>query len=428
MTDGSGYTLDVSDSYELLTGIKKEELIGRHVETLVRKGYFKPAVTPQVIKRRIPVSIEQKISTTGKQVIITGNPIFNGDGNLIFVASMVEPFDARNSKKIIDHHLTFDTPELPGMIVASRAMKEVIIKARQVAPLDTTVLITGETGTGKDVLARGIHHLSRRRNRPFVSMNAAAIPSELLESELFGYVGGAFTGALKEGKTGLVEAAEGGTVFLDEIGDLAPGTQSKLLRLLQDKEVMPVGSVQSKHVDVRFIAATNHDLRALVRNGSFREDLYYRLGMLTIYIPPLRERKEDVPFLCRYFMDNGEYNRTGTKRISTRALSLLTDYSWPGNIRELQGLIERLSIFYQGEEITADHVLKELPVKSVYPQVPIESYISYNLQQELEHLERKIISRVIDEQHGDYQSAAAILGIHRTTLMRKLKKYGVKTR
>jgi len=423
LTDGKAYTMGVNHSYEVLTGNMEEELKGIHMQVLQDAGYFDRSATLLVLKQRTPMTIEQTIPRTGNRVIVTSNPVFDSRGDIAFVVSTVQPWFPPPRTEARSDPVPCVLPTLPGVVASSRVMQQVFMRAVRIAAFDATVLIHGETGVGKEVIARLIHRMSPRSARPFVSVNMAAIPTELLESELFGYKGGAFTGALRTGKTGLVQAAAGGTIFLDEIAELSPGNQAKLLRLLQDKEVLPLGSAVAQQVDVRFLAATNRDLAEMVRSGTFREDLFYRLNVAPIYIPPLRERKEDIFNLAQYFLAEFSRRHNITKQFNPRALQVLTDYSWPGNVRELQNVIERIIVLYPQKEITGEHFIQELGVKGPQPARKIPSSLYHNLQKEVATFEKSILLETLGHYGGDLQEAAVALGIHRTTLLRKLRKY-----
>ena len=291
--------------------------------------------------------------------------------------------------------------------------------AKTVADTTANVLIEGETGAGKNVLAKYIHMMSSRRDNPFIKINCAAIPENLLESELFGYMKGSFTGAYKD-KPGKVELAEGGTLFLDEIGDMPLYLQSKLLHLIQEKEFERIGDVKTRKANIRIIAATNKNLKQLVYEGKFREDLYYRLKVIHLKVPPLRERKEDIPVLINYFVDkfSKEYKRK-VRGVSPDAMKLLLEYDYPGNIRELENIIERAVIVCSGNYIKEEDLPPEITfVKKDFPNVDFP-----NITKEIEEDEVEKIKRVLRETNGNKSLAAKILGIHRTTLWRKIKEY-----
>jgi DNA-binding NtrC family response regulator len=308
----------------------------------------------------------------------------------------------------------------------SPALQETLQAAARVAPTDATVLIRGETGTGKELLARAIHFNSHRRHGPFVTINCGAIPRELLESELFGHVRGAFTGAVSH-KKGRVELAEGGTLFLDEIGELPLPLQAKLLRLLQEKEIEKVGAPQPLRVDVRIIAATHRNLEAMVEDGAFREDLYYRLAVIPLELPPLRERVEDIPELVTHFFERNK-RKYGRERLvlPQELLPCFTTYRWPGNVRELENVIERLVLLTPGEQVR----LEDLPEFLRRQRPPLDA-IQLELPPEgisLEAVERELIRRALDKFNGNQTKAARYLDISRKTLIYRMEKYGLKPR
>jgi transcriptional regulator with PAS, ATPase and Fis domain len=291
-----------------------------------------------------------------------------------------------------------------------------------VATASANVLITGESGSGKELVARALHNSGPRSSKPFVPLNCSAIPENLLESELFGHVKGSFTGAHSD-KVGLFEAADKGTLFLDEIGDLSLSLQAKLLRVLQDKLIRPVGGQQLKPVDVRIIAATHRDLRVMVKEGSFREDLYYRLNVVPIRVPALRERMEDVPLLTEAFIAKfAAQNGSKVKGISSEAMSLLMAHTWPGNVRELENVIERAMVLSPGDMIEKSVVLDSAvrEGKNNLEQLQVD-------RPTLDRLEERYIKMILNEVHGDKDEAVRLLGISRRTLYRKEKLYGMVT-
>ncbi len=302
----------------------------------------------------------------------------------------------------------------------SRNWLDVLRLAETVAPTESTVLIQGESGTGKEVISRYIHDLSNRTEGPFLSINCGALPESLLESELFGHVKGSFTGAVKD-KSGLFTAAAKGTFFLDEIGETTPATQVKLLRVLQHREVIPVGATESQPIDTRLVAATNRDLEEDIRRGIFRRDLYYRLNVIAIYLPPLRERRDDIPLLAGSFLDRSGMQRGETpKRLSANAQDALMNYSWPGNVRELENALERAVILTPGEVIEIDglpdRIMAPDPVKLVEER-PVRNPT-------LETIERAYIMWVLQSEAGNKTRAAETLGIDPSTLHRKLSRFG----
>lgn len=306
------------------------------------------------------------------------------------------------------------------MVGRSACLKNMIRLLETVAPTDSSVLIQGETGTGKELVARAIHNLSHRRDRPFIKMNCAAIPLGLLESELFGHEKGAFTGAIIR-KAGRFEIADGGTLFLDEVGDIPLEVQPKLLRVLQEHEFERLGSARTQQVDVRIVAATHRDLRQMVEDGEFRRDLFYRLHVFPLAVPPLRERREDIPVLVRHYIQKYSKGPGRVETIASRAMEVITNYSWPGNVRELQNFVERAVIVSPGTTLRAPvSELKELPVRS-----------SDWGRGSLREVEREYVMRAMRESNwviGGPNGAAARLGMKRTTLVYRLRKLDIHVR
>ncbi len=314
-----------------------------------------------------------------------------------------------------------DTSNAKRPVGRNRAFLEVVRLAETVAPTDSTVLITGESGTGKEVIARFIHELSERESGPFISINCGALPENLLESELFGHEKGSFTGAVRD-KEGLLVAAEGGTFFLDEVGEMSPALQVKLLRAIQEREVVPVGATDPVDIDVRIIAATNRDLEQEIRRGTFRSDLYYRLNVISLHLPPLRERPEDVALLAEHFLQALAEDKGGTPRTLTPdALSALQAYEWPGNVRELENALERAAILSKGDAVDVD----ALPSRITNPEsAPLVSERPHT-NPTLELIERAYILWVLQAEGGNKARAAEVLGIDPSTLYRKLNRYGM---
>jgi transcriptional regulator with GAF, ATPase, and Fis domain len=326
-----------------------------------------------------------------------------------------------------------------GEIVGrSDIMQEVFRLVEQVAPARSTVLITGESGTGKELIAKAIHEASTRAGRPFVTVNSSNIPSELLESELFGHTRGAFTGAIAA-KKGLFEVADGGSIFLDEIGDIPPETQVRLLRVIQEREFTPLGDTTPRRVDVRIIAATNIDLKEAVRQGGFREDLYYRLAVVPIELPPLRDRREDILPLAQHFIE--KYNEENARRVSEQlapeVLALLESYSWPGNVRELENTVERAVVIAPGDEITEECLRPEIsdPQSVVSGSHDGASNAAVqdigrgiNFYEEVRRFEIDLIRRALEQTSGHQSRAARLLGMNATTLNSKIKTYNINLR
>lgn len=303
----------------------------------------------------------------------------------------------------------------------SRGFLEVLDLAETVAPTDSTILLSGESGTGKEVLARYIHGISSRAEGRFFSINCGALPESLLESELFGHVRGSFTGAVTD-KDGLLVAARGGTFFMDEIGEMSPATQVKLLRALQEREVIPVGSTKAVPVDVRIIAATNRNLEEEIRKGGFRSDLYYRLNVIALHMPPLRDRREDIPLLTRHFLSRlPEEGKGEAPELAEEAMESLIQYDWPGNVRELENALERAAVVAAGSRILPEH-LPERVLKAPTPRL-VDDLPAPNPAMEV--IERAYIEWVLRAEGGNKSRAAEVLGIDPSTLYRKLNRYGL---
>lgn len=336
----------------------------------------------------------------------------------------------RHSKKEMDQKAKDAKKQGRDFIGTSNAMAEVLHLVERVSVTDSTVLLTGESGTGKEVVAHKIFEKSLRNGKPFVKISCAALPETLLESELFGYMKGAFTGAVSA-KKGLFEIADGGTLFLDEVSEVSPGIQAKLLRALQEKEIMPLGSTQTLKVDVRFIAATNKNLKEEIERGRFREDLYYRLNVINIVLPPLRDRVEDIPALVNYFMKKyTPKTMENEMNIVPEVLDAFKRYRWSGNIRELENIMERALILATGSTIG----LNDIPERIRNAELSVSSSIIKELDSNeippldmaVESLERDLIMRAMRRTHGNVSKASKLLAIKRTTLIAKMKKLGLK--
>ncbi|WP_027719008.1 sigma-54-dependent transcriptional regulator [Desulfovirgula thermocuniculi] len=349
---------------------------------------------------------------------------------------LTKPFDLDELKIVIKQNLlitrlttevNFLRAELTkryqrNMLVGnSPAIQEVIKLIDRVANSNATVLITGESGTGKEVAAITIHQKSPRRNGPFVAINCAALPEQLLESELFGHEKGAFTGATSR-KLGRFELADGGTIFLDEIAEMPLSMQAKLLRVLQEMAFERVGGTETIRVNVRVIAATNRDLTQAIKKGLFREDLYYRLNVFRLHMPPLRERKEDIPLLANHFLEKLR-STYFVHRISPEAMEMLCNYHWPGNIRELQNVIERAAIICQGSEILPEHLPKELHESYYRPKELVINFPDEGIS--LEEVEKELIAKALQKSGGNQTRAAQLLGITRSALIYRAQKYGL---
>ena len=355
VTDGKGNVILVSDKFKQMYGVDGEEVIGQNVYDLERQGLFKPSITKLVIEQRQKITMVQE-NREGRKIIVSAVPVKDERGRIAKIVSfsrdVTEWMEMQEQYQKMERKVDFyasrlhewETQEIKSdlFIGKSKSMRTVIGQIHKIAKFDASVLLTGQSGVGKTMLARLIHKDSARAGAELIEVNCGAIPENLVESELFGYETGSFTGAGKKGKVGLIELAAGGTLLLDEVSEIPYSLQVKLLKVIQDRAITRVGGVKSLPVDFRLIAASNKDLRALVSAGSFREDLYYRLNVIHIEIPPLRSRREDIFPLARYFLEkfNAKY---GLKKILPgQTVDALTRYDWPGNIRELENLIERV--------------------------------------------------------------------------------------
>lgn len=415
LTDGKGYTLGVNKAYEDLTGIRAAEVQGRHMSKLVGDGLFDRSVTLLVLQSGKSETIKQRILRTNQMVLVTGSPIFNECNRIINVMTTVSPLA---KSEILPENKPFFCFEGVGPVIAeNQAIRDLLNKAVYLANFESNVLVEGPTGAGKEVIAKILHFSGSRQKGPFIKVNMAALPEELAESELFGYESGAFTGARKQGKEGLIKAAHHGTLFLDEIGEMSKNLQVKLLRVLQERELTPLGSTRSIPVDCRVIAATNRNLSQSVKEGTFREDLYYRLNVIHLRIPGLVDRPEDVIALANHFLNETGRKYGIAKTLGISALRALSSYSWPGNVRELQNLMERLTILHPCNVISGKDVNDFLGIQSD------ASILETSMESRVNDLEQKLIVEAIKASNGDKEKAAKVLGIHRTTLFRKMQRY-----
>lgn len=434
ITDGEANTLFLNKSYEKVTGMKRSDMIGKNMRYLVENKYLSQSGTLLVLESKKNVTIEQKFKT-GKTVLISSSPVFNDNGEITLVVTNVrnvtELYELKEQVKKNMELTEKYYSQLEGIrqqllkfsdiIAKDEKMLNTLEMAKKVAKVDTTVLLLGETGVGKEKIAKYIHKNSSRSNKSFIKIDCGSIPYNLIESELFGYEKGAFTGANKDGKIGLFELADGGSIFLDEIGELPLDMQVKLLRVLQEGEIKKVGGTEVIKIDVRVVAATNRNLKDMVEKKTFREDLYYRLNVVPIKILPLRERKNDVEPLIAHFLSVFNKKYDFNKIITPAALDSLKEYKWPGNVRELKNIIERVIIMSSGNKI----LRSDLPIKEVWDSDVSNSNRwsdKLTLKEAVENLEESIIESSL-EKHGNVRNAAKELGINASTLVRKRKKY-----
>jgi transcriptional regulator with PAS, ATPase and Fis domain len=410
------------------------ELVGKSILKLEDKGLFTPSVTRLVIEKKKKVSVVQE-TKTGRKILAVGNPVFDEKNELdrIIIASRDITETSRLKSELIEMKKISDQYKkelddfknkdrfLKKLIYCSPKMEKIMNQVKKIASFSSTVLLHGESGVGKEVIAQAIHQLGKRSQRPFLKLNCGAIPENLLESELFGYAKGAFTGADKNGKEGYFKQADSGILFLDEIGEMPLHLQVKLLRVLQEQEVIPVGSTTPFKVDVQIIAATNKNLAKMVENGTFREDLYYRLNVIPINIPPLRERTEDISLLAFHFLQelNEKYDRN--YHLTPDAVNILEFYSWPGNVRELQNIIERIVVTADEQAIDAEFVSQFLSLGLEHKKLkPVVTKVM-PLQDALDYVEEQLIVMAMN-QFKTTTRAAKALGISQSSVSRKYQK------
>jgi len=431
LCDGNAVGLMMNDAYTRITGVEPEEVIGINMKDLVETGVISGSVTLEVLRKKRAVTIVQSVK--GKELLVTGNPVFNEKGKITHVVSNLRDISDLNrlkaeiheNRKLKEQYLEelksmkqkeLQELHLDGVIAQSEEVIEALSLANKLSRVDTTVLLLGESGVGKEVFANIIQSASMRSNKPYVKVNCAAIPENLLEAELFGYEKGAFTGA-HEQKKGFFEEADGGTIFLDEIGEMSLELQAKLLRVLQEYEIVRVGSSNAIKVDVRVISATNRDLEKLVEQGKFRDDLFYRLHVVPLWIPPLRERKADIPPLSYSFLNKINKKYQMNKRFEVEVIEQFERYNWPGNIREMENLIERLIVTSDEETISIEDLPDTLLGLEKFPR-------NKSLRETLEKVERKLIRDAM-EKFKTTRRAAKELGISQSTIVKKIQRLNI---
>ena len=435
--DHEGRVIRINTASAQMDGYSVDHFIGRKMEDLVKEGYIDRSVTLEVLKKKTTVSLIQKTST-GFELIVTGNPVFdeNGEVQMVVVNEREINFLDRLYQELADSQALaqkyqaqlsqlqdFDDVS-KKMVIRSKSMERIIEVAVKVSRVDSTVLIQGPSGAGKSMLSKMIHQLSPRKDKPLIRVDCGSIPESLIESEVFGYEQGAFTGARTGGKPGLFELADTGTLILDEIGELPPSTQVKLLRFLEDNEITRLGGDRPRKLDVRIIAVTNRDLEERVKQKKFRRDLYYRLSVLPLRLPALAERAEDIPVLLFHFMHRFNQKFRQNKKISPRALDCLCRFDFPGNVRELANLIEQLIILTPHDTIQ----LLDLPEHVRLGRgeaAPADGRNGLNLKRAVEYVEKDLIHRALAK-YGTQTLAARRLGIDQATLSRKIRRYQIR--
>ncbi len=411
-----------NEALEKLTGYSEQEVLGKFCHEILRSEICKEhcplteTMSTGVDAINLEITIQHK-NNLPIPVIMANSVIRDKEGKVVGGTeslrdiSFLKALQKEIREKYTYHHI----------VSKNKKILEILDNLHDIATSNATVLIQGESGTGKELFANALHELSPRKDKPFIKVNCGALPETLLESELFGYKRGAFTDAKKD-KPGRFQLAEGGTIFLDEIGEISKNIQVKLLRVLEKKEYEPLGSVQTEKANVRIIAASNRNLRVLVQSGDFREDLYYRLNVITLNIPPLRERKEDIPLLIEHFMDS--FNQTVEGKINgitTPAMKLLLNHGYPGNVRELENIIEHAFILCRENYIAPKHLPDYLTDRFPRPTVK-----GKKLEELVDNFEKELIEETLKQYGGNIERVAEELGVHRSTLWRKMKKSNIK--
>ncbi|MCG6909988.1 MAG: sigma 54-interacting transcriptional regulator [Deltaproteobacteria bacterium] len=438
--DGEGTVLKLNRAAEKLIEIKAEEIQGKNIERLAEKGVIDQALTPHILKSKRPVTKLLHVLKTDRYVMSTGMPVMDEDGNILLV--VVQELDIttlRNLQGQLDElrvlaekyqdelsHLNLLDIKTHGIVSESKEMKQVLNAALKLARFDVSnILIQGESGTGKGLIAQFIHKSGKRKDKPFIQINCAALPETLLEAELFGFDKGSFTGAGTKGKIGLFEMAQHGTILLDEIGELPLSLQSKLLKCLDDHEIMHIGGLNPIKIDCTIIAATNRDLKAGVAEKKFREDLYHRLNIFGIELPPLRRRPEDIVALAHFFLERYNRKYDMQKRLSLKALHRLQRYAFPGNVRELKNCLKQAVVMH--DEAVLDDILPDGGgSQGEFPWPSIEDDAGLDLAELLDNFEKSILNHTMAHCASTRQ-AAAYLNTSQSKIARLMKKHGIST-
>lgn len=436
ITDINGVTLKTNSAIERITGIPKHYYVGKNTNDLVKRGILKESVTMKVIKEKKTVTVVQH-NFNGKETLLTGNPVLNEKGEVEKIVTNIRDLSELNelneqlkkAQQLNEQYkqelqkLKASTIIDPETIIKSKCMRDIYEMIERIAQFDTTILVLGETGVGKDVLVRQLFRNSpRSKTGQLIKVNCGAIPKDLLESELFGYEAGAFSGAARSGKEGMFELADKGFLFLDEIGELPLDLQVKLLRAIQEKEIRRVGGTKVIKVDIQLIAATNKDLKTMVSRGEFREDLYYRLNVVPITIPPLRERQDDILPLIHHFLEIYNHKYKVTKELDRDLKSFFYYFDWPGNVRELSNLVERLILTVPNQLLTINDLPGEYKKSPLMNQFTEQEELS--LKEIIERTEKTLLERVIQDCRTTYEIAER-LKTSQPTIVRKLQKYNL---
>jgi PAS domain S-box-containing protein len=438
ITDKNGVTLAVNSMYENLTGLRAEDLLGRNVAELVETGIFDLALNPEVVQQKKTVTAVQ-VNRKTRKVVLVAHPIFDYDDDVEMVVTYVRDIalisqlkdQVSAQRQLIDSFQQSIKQDSSSLYLTPKSaiMRKLFKQVHKVAKTDATVLYLGETGVGKDVMAKELHKNSPRKDKSFFKVDCTCIPENLIESELFGYAPGAFSGADSKGKLGLFEMADKGTLFLDEIGELPLAMQGKLLRVLQDGEIQRIGATTTKKINVRVIAATNRDLAHEVKEGNFRSDLFYRLRVAVINIPPLRERGEDLIELIYFFIK--QFNRRYKRRVTLSSLAeeTMLNYAWPGNLRELENLIHSLVVTCDNNKIQVEDLPSAMVAKSTVDNtcralnMGLDDFSGKSFKDIVTEFETQILKKAVSV-YGSIPKAAKALHVNRSTVFRKLQKAG----
>ena len=439
--DNKGTVISINKASERLNNINAKDILGKPASYLVSKGFMDCNVTYEVIQKRQQISKMQHIKKAGTHLLVTGTPAFDEDGNIFLVVlnerDLTELIDLSEklqqsemvAEKIKDELAAMQTVASKSneLIAESSSMREILNMAFKLSRINAdSVLITGESGTGKGLLANYIHQNSRRKQNPFMQINCAALPENLLEAELFGYEKGAFTGAREQGKIGLIELAQGGTLFLDEIGELPVQVQAKLLKYLDDKKVLRLGGTRQHKINCNIIAATNRDLESMVLEKTFRQDLYYRLNTFPIHIPPLRKRHEDLIEITQRFLKEYNHIYREKKKITVKGINRLQDYHFPGNVRELKNIIKN-AVVMSGVMCIDDYLKDYLSANPTRFNDSKSVPVLQRLDTALEQTERQLLQAAVTHCRST-RHIANVLGVSQPTVVRKLKKHLLQTK
>lgn len=445
--DAEGKYLYVNDTYCRMVNRTPEFYQDMYLPQLKAKGYLTTTVWEQVLKKNAPVvallTITDKALNRVYQIFSSGIPTFNEDGSIKYIYFLIESMESMNRRiqagilnmqSQTDFHVIVNAPAT-DVITESPKMKELLVLLSNVSKTNASILIVGPTGSGKEVMAHYAHSTGTHREGPFISVDCASIPENLLESELFGYEKGAFTGASNQGKKGQIELANGGTLFLDEINSMPPGLQGKLLRVLETRKVKRLGALEDKTIDFRLVCASNEELETLVKNGSFRSDLYYRISVVPVHIPPLRERKEDIAPLAFFYLQYFCKKYSRMKVLSEKLLKAMLAYDWPGNVRELKNFIERIVVTSPDTDLQIETVPKffsqggfdkNAPLADMVPPEPLPPVsledAAFSHRSYMEQCEKQLLQQAL-AQYKTPAKVAEILSLDLSNVYRKMRKY-----